>query len=397
MNVKKSICIVAILLSSIFVACSRTNTTEADISFHGKWGGAVVISGTEDYWTINIDTVENTVTISSTALAVDFMPVDWEIENGTIIISMNDEANRMVVTLSISENNEELEGNFAQYGLINNVNLSRTSDRPETGLFSINGQPPVSYEDRIQDLRDFAEFSDDEETIPFFYDLGRRDLYTDLIERFDLDTLTAGYSDVRLMVVLLNWVCDNFLHDGNSGMPDERNAYALINYLDNNPDGGNCRILAILLAEVLRLYGIEAKHITLHPKEVNGIVVHVVTHAYSRELGKWIMLDPTFRVLLQDTDGIFLDIPALRAVIADGGEFFPYGNAGRNNQPFNEESYRNFMADYLFRFSSGTNFTFGSEDGIMGNQYNMLAPIGYIDDPDITTHSARAFWSVPAR
>ena len=58
-------------------------------------------------------------------------------------------------------------------------------------------------------------------------------------------------------------------------------------------------------------------------------------------------------------------------------------------------SYRTFMADYLFRFSCGTNFTFGSEDGRTGNPKNMLAPVGYSEAQSVTTHFANAFWATP--
>ncbi|MCL2376724.1 MAG: transglutaminase-like domain-containing protein, partial [Defluviitaleaceae bacterium] len=210
-----------------------------------------------------------------------------------------------------------------------------------------------------------------------------------------LDGVTAGLYDVELMIALLNWVCDNFFHDGASEMPTERDAISIIEFMDENPRGINCRGLAILLAELLRLYDIPAKHITGHPMEHPARFVHVVTHAYSRELQQWIMLDPTFRLYLTDADGTYLDLSTLRKAFAQGDEVFPNENAGRNNQPFDMADYKAFMADYMFRFSAGTHFGFGAEDGREGNTQNMLAPVGYYQDPNVTTHNADAFWARP--
>ena len=403
MNTKRIVSAVVFLSMLVFGSCKPSrgvsqNLTEVQTqtaNFHGKWqdDNVMILSEHKDSWTLNIDAIEGSVTLSSTLFNAEFVPVDWKIETDKLIVSMNDEANRLIITLIHSKDGNALEGIYTQHGATTDVSFVKLSDEPEKGTLSVGGHPPISCDERIQDLRDFAEFAEFGDIIHFSYDLNRRDLYAGLIERFNLDSITAGYSDVELMVALLNWVCDNFLHNGMSNMPNERDAFALINYLDNNPSGGNCRILAILLAEVLRLYGIEAKHITAYPKEDGN--VHVVTHAYSRELRQWIMLDPTFRLLLTDENGKYLDVPTLRTIFANGGDIFPNKNAGRNNQPLDVGSYRIFMADYLFRFSCGTNFTFGSEDNRTGNPRNMLAPIGYSDDQSVTTHFANAFWATP--
>ena len=387
------------ILGTCLVANAQNSTRNISEKIHGQWGGATTFHGNDDYWTLNIDAIDSIATFSTVLFRIEFGPAHWKTENNRLIVWMNDEAHRLVITLNILNDGRTLEGSFTQFGQTTPLTLSRISDNPEKGEHTINGRPLISYEERIQHLRDFPDFANNGEVIPFFYDLNRRDLYADLIERFNLDSITAGYSDVELMMVLLNWVCDNFLHAGGSGMPHERNAFAIIDFLDNNPSGGNCRLLAILLAEVLRLYGIEAKHITVHPKEPDGFV-HLVTHAYSRKLNQWIMLDPTFRLVLKDHDGNFLDLPTLRTIFANGDEVFPNENAGINNQPFHMESWRTFMAEHMFLFSGGTNFTFGSEDGRDGNTWNMLAPIGFENEfvttyYFVTTHCANAFWATP--
>jgi hypothetical protein len=232
----------------------------------------------------------------------------------------------------------------------------------------------TTYTRRIEQLNNFPNFADDGAQITFTFDLNRRDLYMDLIEEFGLDEITAGYEDVELMRVLLNWVSSNFPHHGNSGMPVNRDAMSIVEYVRENPRGINCRGLAILLAEVLRLYGIEAKHITVMAPE-DAHPVHVVTHAFSRELQQWIMLDPTFGVYLTDEDGNFMNLYTLRHAFAEGSILFANDDAGLGR--YSMWHVRKFTANYLFRFATGTHFGFGSEHRDADNLHIMLVPYGF--------------------
>jgi len=394
-----------LLCVALFLAaCGGSNNTEyydsyeendQDVyssgNFHGSWQGNIVTQNMDDIWSLNVDAAESTATFSSNNARVNFAPVDVGISDDVLIIAMNTEEHRIIMTLQ--EEDGFLNGNFTQYGEEHEISFRRKSYFPLKGVFTVNGRAFVSFEERLRHLRDFPDFADEGEEIAFTYDLNRRILYEDLIERFNLDNVVEGYEDVELMMVLLNWVCDNFLHDGNSGMPSLRNANALVEFLDENPAGGNCRVLAILLAELLRLYGIEAKHITAYAKE-EDFFVHVVTHAYSHNLGQWIMLDPTFRLVLTDSDGNFFDLPSLRDAFASRDELFANENAGRNNDLFDMADYKTFMADYLFRFSTATNFGFGAEEA--NNNFNMLSPLGH-QSRGTTTHFANGFWALPQR
>jgi len=250
---------------------------------------------------------------------------------------------------------------------------------------------------RVQELNDFPHFHDDGNEFSFSYDLHRRDLYMDLIERFDLDAITAGLTDVELMLALMDWVVNTVGHYGNSWWPpsDGTDAMSIIAYAENYDNKINCRGLAILLAEVLRLYGIPAKHITAYPYEDNH-PVHVVTHAYSAELNQWILLDPTFRMFVTDENGYFLNLYTLRKAFMHGTPIFINENATHNSRSFTLRRYRLFMADYLFRFSTGTNFTFGSEETGVDTTNIMLVPVGFTrDGKEITTTFANAFFSTP--
>jgi len=354
--------------------------------FQGKWEGKIVRENWDDVWTININAEQNRVLISSVQFKFQYQSVDWVIQDKQLAISMNDEQHRIIISLDIPDVKNILNGTFSQYGITTNVVFSKLADIPDDS----------PYDERIKQLNDYSEYKDDGISIPFTYDLNRRDLYENIIKEYNLDAVTAGYSDVDLMIVLLNWVCDNFKHNGMNSMPDKCDAISIINYCKENPDGINCRGLSILLAELCRLYGIEAKHITCYPKENPCVDVHVVTLAYSKKLNQWILLDPTWRLYLKDKDGNYMNLASLRESFAHNDEIFANENAGWNNTHFDMGVYKEFMANYLFRFKCGTTFSFGSDDGQNGNTVNILVPVNYSEDrAEITTTSKNAFWAVP--
>ena len=250
---------------------------------------------------------------------------------------------------------------------------------------------------RVHTLNQFPYFEDDGTILSFSYDLNMRDLYRDLIERFDLDTITAGLDDVELMLALMDWVVDTIGHYGNSWWPPPggTDAMSIIAYAENYYNRINCRGLAILLAEVLRLYGIPAKHITAYPYE-DDHPVHVITHAYSERLNQWILLDPTLRVFATDENGNFLNLYTLRKAFMNGTPIFINENASHNGRRYTLRRYRLFMSDYLFRFSTGTNFTFGSEETGVNTTNVMLVPVGFSRSGwEITTTSSNAFFATP--
>ncbi|MCL2544624.1 MAG: transglutaminase-like domain-containing protein [Clostridia bacterium] len=403
-----SLVLVAVMALTAFAAFAVAEPQSPPAHFHGdfqgKWEGNVAVElaafGMEidDVWTFNIDVREGTVLFSTQEFVIDFMPCQWEMNGGQLAMTI---FGGEVITLAISEDGQNLLINIEQPDASADFVFAKLDDVPEAGSFAINGVPLdlYSYEDRVQQLNDFAAYADDGVVIPFVFDLNRRDLYADLIEAYDLDSVTAGYTDVELMIVLLHWICDHFNHNGMAfpARPDV-NAITIVEFLEENPDGANCRTLAILLAELLRLYGIEATHVTGLSMEETPAAVHVFTHAYSRELKQWIYLDPTFNLYLQDEDGNYLSLVQMRESFAGGSHIFANENAGHNAEAFDMDEYKDFMIEYLFRFMQGTHFTFGSEDGKDDHPVGVLVPVGYeieVIPPEHMSHIVALYTTDP--
>ena len=256
--------------------------------------------------------------------------------------------------------------------------------------------PVFTYMERWQQLSEFSEYKDDNRKIPFTYELNQKEKYKELINKYDLDSVVKWYEDVELMKVLLNWFCDNFKHNGSTGLPSKHDAITLTNHYKKHPDGINCRGVSIILAEILRAYGVPAKHITCMPKEAVFDDCHVVVHAYSKKLNQWIMLDPTYRLILQNSKGDYINLPMLREALINKDELIPNTNAGHNGEAFDINDYCEYMTKNTFRFMCATDYYFGAEEGVGKNRKNILVPVNYSDDiSKSNTTSDKAFWALP--
>lgn len=401
MNKRIFLCLTIVFLP-LLSACSKKSDLAGTFNsaltpFKGIWEGEITTDklGTFDMiLDIYVKGKTQKVLISSKKYNYQYMELEWSVSNDSLSFTMNDIDHLAQIELKLVDD-KALTGTFFQYGETDEFTLTKTSDKAVNGSFTRN-YPKYSYKERMQQLKDFSEYAEDNVEIPFTYELNQRDQYEDLISEYDLDNVTKGYEDVDLMIVLLKWVSDNFKHNGNSGLPKERNAVTLIDFYKENPDGINCRGLSIILSELLRAYGIPAKHITCMPKEAVFDDCHVVVHAYSEKLKQWIMLDPTNKLVLQNENGEYVNLPILREMLLNDEKLIPNKDAGWNGNHFDVKDYREYMTKNTFRFSCATQFYFGAEEGTDGNVQNMLAPKGYTDDlKERTTTSDDAFWALP--
>ncbi len=398
----KKIIFLIVIIILFLVSCSRKEGLDQEddgglAAFTGIWKGEIN-SDKGGSFDMILDIYSKgdvqKVLVSSDTYSFYYMPVEWKLKDEKLNFYMNDEEHRADIELK-SVDGSTMEGTYTQYGKENEFNLTKTSDKPKNEKFYFK-YPQLSYEERFQQLTEYAEFADDSIKIPFTYNLKERNKYEKLISTYNLDTVTKGKTDVDLMLALLNWVCDTFKHDGNSGMPKKRDIYEIIDYCSNNSDSINCRGLSMILSNVLRAYKIPAKHITCMPKEAQFDDCHVVVQAYSEKLGQWILLDPTYRLILKNEEGDYINLSMLREYLVKDKTVIPNKDAGRNGNSFNVKEYREYMTKNTFRFSCATDFYFGAEEGYNKNVTNMLVPINYNEDKgERTTTSDVAFWALP--
>ncbi|MCL2406963.1 MAG: transglutaminase family protein [Defluviitaleaceae bacterium] len=201
--------------------------------------------------------------------------------------------------------------------------------------------------DKIDILREYAGYGDIAGDGLFAYRFDERENMLDIIEKHGLDKLVAGKSDSGAAIALMGWLCGNYSH-GNppGGLNGAKTPQDLMKNADAWEKRTNCRGLSLILAQAIRAYGIKAFHVTCMPYEEPFNDCHVVVCVYCKDLGKWIMLDPTSNLYLTGANNEIVGIDEFRDILLNGGELNFNADAICH---WDITGYCNYMAKNLIR------------------------------------------------
>ena len=299
-------------------------------------------------------------------------------KDGYLCYEINDEYYRMVYQIKYVEG--RLEGFYTQHGKTTPVKYEKVGDVPEDEPYKYiptEKYVPGTDEARIDILKRYTGYDRSEEQ-------GYRDEYVlggeipKILEKYNYSGYIKDMDSARDEIVfrLLDFVCDHFGHNGSGGLGSGRRIADLIEFCEKNNSQSNCRGLAILLASLLRLNGIKARHITCMPYEDPFDDCHVVVDCLLPS-GKRIMLDPTWRLYLKDKEGEYVALPRLRELLAAEEPIFENSSAGYNGAGFAKEHYRDYMIKNTFRFARCTLNKEGVDGRSEDSREIELIPRGY--------------------
>ncbi len=319
-----------------------------------------------------------------------FEPHSYWIEGDTVIWQINDTYNSGRCEVKLADGH--LRGTYTQlnHGQFPAVEFVKVSDEPSVE----QDHSPIPLPDnksRVEILRRYAAYGAKEDPIKTEYILGEP--LPDEIRVLGFENYVNGKSGEDLAFACLDFVCDHWHHNGNSGLRCGRHLMDIVRFADEHDHAVNCRGLAIILAILLRHVGLKAQHVTCLPYEYPFSDCHVVTDCLLPN-GKRVMLDPTYRLHLTDTEGNPVSLPALRQHLIDGTPVFPNKTAGYNGGDFPLDEYRNYMAKNTLRFSKGS----VNREGCDESPQIMLSPADYPiekTEPSQHTrilHDPEAFW-----
>ncbi len=297
-------------------------------------------------------------------------------KDGWFCFEINDDEHREVYRLKADS--ERLCGCCVQFGREREVEYIKISDTPEDGEYRYHPFEiylPDSDKTRLEVLREHAEFDrNKEETYGTEYALYEE--VPPILEKYGYSSYIDGIDKSTDCIVfkIFDFVCDHFGHNGQNGRGDSSRLEGLIGFCETNGMKTNCRGLAMILSAILRLNGIKARHITCMPYENPFSDCHVVTDCLMPS-GKRIMLDPSFRLWFTDENGEYVSLPELRERLINGEELAVNKDASYNGGEVDLTYYRNYMTKNTFRFSRGTYFADGYDEG--GRQCVALVPINY--------------------
>lgn len=218
-------------------------------------------------------------------------------------------------------------------------------------------------------------------------------------EYFNLVSIAGTGDEISMILNLLNWTHGLIRHDGTKSCY-ATNAIDIYRFAIENNSGVNCRTLAVFLNECYLALGIKSRFVTCNPQNYDDLDVHVINHVFSKQLGKWLWIDPTYNLYVTDEKGILLSIFEVREKIINDKEIKINRNASWNNEKSitKEEYIDNYMIKNLYWFQSSSVFGYNTEspDNLKKNARISLYPTGFNREVDqnteVITYDDIYFW-----
>ena len=235
----------------------------------------------------------------------------------------------------------------------------------------------VPEETRIEVLRKYSKYGGRETKSRHTTEIILNNTAPDILLKYNYPSYCNAKSDNAddIVFAMLDFVCDNFRHDGNTPIRGNGSLVGVVRSYEKMDSKTNCRGLSLILAEVLRINGVKARHVTCKPYEEPFSDCHVVVDCIMPS-GARIMLDPTYRLYLTDDNGEYVSISKLREGIIEGKSFHPNADASYNGGAFNCDDYIEYMTKNVLRFNA--NYILNDTDSSMTEIE--LIPSGYSVD-----------------
>lgn len=217
---------------------------------------------------------------------------------------------------------------------------------------------------------------------------------------FNLDSIAGeGNDEIAQIKNLMYWLHDKIRHDGSSDWPDcPFNAIDLIRTAEREDRGYNCRFLAMILNDLYLAMGFPSRFLTCQPKAYDTDPdCHVINMVWSRTLGKWVWMDPSFAAYVTDENGLLLHPGEVRARLISGAPLTLNEDANWNHKTKQtKENYLEYyMAKNLYVLSAHLRSESESENPSK-TPIVALIPEGFdYSGGYITTTDSAYFWQTP--
>lgn len=259
-------------------------------------------------------------------------------------------------------------------------------------------------ETKLEILKQSAPYKRTGQTMPAFtYASPNDSLLTRTRDFFHLDEVAGTGDDLSRIKRLLYWMHDLVRHDGSSSWPKCRyNCVDLYQLCQTEKRGLNCRFMAEMLCEALLAENIPARYITCQSREYDtDNDCHVITIAWSRQLNKWVWVDPTFCAYVTDENGLWLHPGEVRERLQAGKKLILNEDANWNHESKQTvEGYlEEYMAKNLYILASNLHSRSEAEspDRTQKSESITLVPEGFKYKWGQTTSDDEYFWQAPPK
>ncbi len=171
-----------------------------------------------------------------------------------------------------------------------------------------------------------------------------------VVLQYHLTDVAGDGPDSQKIIRMVEWMTQHCFHNGNYDNHIEPCAEKLLEFsFDQGIENGiNCLSLSISLTECLLGLGLRARTMTMMPMSPYDSDNHVVCEAYAKDLGKWIMVDPTYGGYVTDEQGTILNLMEMRTLLSNRQKIVYCKNYNYNGQPVDPEWLTAYYAKDLF-------------------------------------------------
>ncbi len=246
------------------------------------------------------------------------------------------------------------------------------------------------------------------EKIDFAYASPSDSLLASTRLRFNLDSIAGNGDELSCIKNMLHFVHEAVRHDGSAPYPDvPLNFAAIYDICKAENRSVNCRLMAIMLTEVLLAEGIPARYLTCLPKyHETDSDCHIIVAAWSKDMGKWIWVDPTFDAWVTDENGVMLGPSEVRSRLIGGLPLLLNDYANWNHET--KQTVDNYLKEYMAKnlYIIGCNTINQAEpEGTQSfrsvplkrGEHVYLVPEGMSYGGNKTTTDPEAFWAAPVQ
>ena len=247
------------------------------------------------------------------------------------------------------------------------------------------------YEPFLTTLRKGKDYDENQERkIPDFIYLNSNNKSLKRIRtELKLDSIAGGGNEISQLLNIMHWVHNSIKHDGMSDNPMQKNALDIVKVCKTENRGVNCRMMATILNECYLSMEFTSRMITCMPKPLKFDDCHVINTVYSKELNKWIWIDPTFDAYVMNEKGELLGIQEVRERLINDQPLIlnPEANWNRQRSETKENYLYSYMAKNLYRLEIPINSTYNTETSEKNKivEYIQLLPLDGINQEPIVT------------
>lgn len=249
----------------------------------------------------------------------------------------------------------------------------------------------------LERLRTYAEYKNEtvnSDHVFSYMDSSDANL-SKLKNKYNLDSIAGCGNELDKIINLMKWVHTVLPYDGHSGYIKPANTLYLLECEKAKNKGINCLLKSSILNEVYLAMGYPSRTVHCMPKGNNFMEDHFITMVFSKDLKKWIYMDPSTGGYLKDENGNLLSIQEVRDRLIKGEKIILNSDA-----ILPVDLYLHYMSKNLFRFECPLRSEFNDESNDNEKVSCRLYPKLYIDlnpkkSNDIIVSNPDYFWAKP--